>query len=176
MTNVINTEIQKFINYHVEKISPIYTSACLSYFVATNSGKEEDYKVAAKTQLERETIYSDKKDFQKIVDFGKMEIEDPLLKRQIEILFLSYQANQVDEKKLEKIVNSESEIENKFATFKAEIEGKQYTDNQIEHILSTSTDNEEVKKAWLASKRIGNIVAQDVIQIVKIRNEVAREL
>lgn len=126
--------------------------------------------------MAREKIYTNKEDFQQIETFRTSDIQDHLLNRQIELLFLSYQSRQIDEKKLEEMVSLGNAIENKFATFRAEIDGNQYTDNQIEEILYTSTDSEAVKKAWLASKHIGNVVAHDVIQIVKMRNAVATSL
>lgn len=176
MNESIEVQASEFIKKHVAAVADKYKAACLTYFTATNSGKDEDYKIASEAQLAREKTYTNKEDFQLIKTFRTADIHDPLLKRQIELLFLSYQSRQIDEKKLEKMVDLGNAIENKFATFRAEIDGKPYTDNQIEEILSTSTDSEEAKKAWLASKHIGNVVAQDVIQIVNMRNEVARSL
>ncbi|OPX31579.1 hypothetical protein B1H10_08600, partial [candidate division KSB1 bacterium 4484_188] len=43
-------------------------------------------------------------------------------------------------------------------------------------ILKTETNSEKLKNAWLASKQIGAVVADSVLQLVKMRNEAAREL
>jgi len=98
------------------------------------------------------------------------------LKRQLEILFLSYQGSQADEKKLEAIIHLQTQIEKKFATFRAEVQGKKCTDNEIKKILTDSKSSNEVQEARLASKTVSNEVADDVIKIVKMRNEIAREL
>ena len=176
MEKTIETQAAELIKNHVSDVSIKYHDVCLTYFTATNSGKEEDYKLAGEVQLARERIYTNKEDFQKIKTFRSAEIDDPLLKRQLELLFLSYQSRQMDEKKLEKMIALQNSIESKFATFRAEIEGKHYTDNQIEETLSSSTDSEEVKKAWIASKNIGSIVAHDVIEMVRMRNQLAQSL
>ena len=176
MHNEQELALQAFIDKHVSEVSEKYKSACLTYFTATNSGKDEDYKLASETQLEREKTYTNKEDFQQIQNFRSADIHDPLLQRQLEILFLSYQSRQIDEKKLEEMIQLQSKIENAFATFRAKIGEKEYTDNQIEDMLSTATDSEEVKNAWSASKTIGNIVAPDVIQIIKMRNTIAQSL
>ena len=42
--------------------------------------------------------------------------------------------------------------------------------------LSTSKDSKELEAAWLAHKKIGPVVAEDVKKLVKMRNEVAKEL
>ena len=177
MSNTTELSLREFIQQHISDVSEKYKSTCLTYFDAITSGKEEAYKTYADASLHIDKIYANKHDFAKIKSFMAMEeIEDALLKRELEMLFLSYQAKQVDEKRLEALIDLQNTIESTFATFRPEIDGKQYTDNTIEEILSTSTDNEEVKKAWLASKTIGSVVSHNVIQIVKMRNEVAQEL
>lgn len=174
--NPIEEQAQAFIKRHVDQVAEKYKDVCLTYYTATNSGKEEDYTIAAEAQLAREKIYTNKDDFQKINTFRSSDIDDPLLKRQFELLFLSYQSRQMDEKKLEDMIALQNSIESKFATCRVEIEGKTYTDNQIEEILSISTDTEEVKQAWIASKKIGSVVADEVITIVKMRNQLAQSL
>ena len=176
MTDALELSLNTFIDKHVFVVSEKYKNASLSYFHAINSGKPEDYITSAQAELERQKIYTNKKDFNQIIQFKKTDINNPLLKRQIDLLFLSYQAKQADEKKLEKIIEIQNQIEQKFSTFRAKIDDHEYTDNQIENILSTSKDTEEVKKVWVASKDIGPIVLSDVMQIVKMRNEIAKEL
>ena len=176
MDDFVESQIHEFIKNHVLVASEKYKTACFTYFTATNSGETEDYTIASEAQLAREKIYTNKEDFTQIQKFKKSHIQDPLLQRQIDLLFLMYQSKQIDETTLETMVKLQSTIENTFATFRVDIEGKHYTDNQIEEILSNSTDSEEVKKAWLGSKMIGTLVAPDVIKIVKMRNEVAKNL
>ena len=176
MQNEKEVALQSFIDKHVSVVAEKYKAACLAYFTATNSGKDEDYKLASDTQLEWEKTYTNKEDFQQIQNFRLADIHDPLLQRQLELLFLGYQSRQIDENTLEEMIQLQSKIENAFATFRAKIDEKEYTDNQIEEILSASTDSEEVKKAWSASKTIGNVVAPDVIQIIKMRNTIAQSL
>jgi len=166
-----------FIKQHVSVVSETYKNACLKYFNAITSGKEEDYKSYADASLEHDKIYANKDDFAQIKSFMDMEeIDDATLKRELEMLFLSYQAKQIDETKLAALVDLQNKIESNFAKFRTEIDGKQYTDNEIEEILATSTDSETVKKARIGSKSIGNMVAHDIIKIVKMRNDVAHEL
>jgi len=169
-------EIKDFIDQHVAVVSEKYSHAALSYFTAITSGKQEDFATLAQAELDLEKIYTNKEDFHLIKNFKETPIDDPLLKRQIDVLFLSYQGKQADEKLLEKIIEIQNQIEQKFAGFRAIIEWKTFTDNQIEEILSTSKDSEEVQKARLASKAIGSQVVENVVEIVALRNEVAKQL
>ena len=122
MEKTIETTVGEFIKNHVSAVSGKYKDACLTYFTATNSWKEEDYKLAGEAQLTREKIYTNKEDFQQIKTFRTSDIQDYLLKREVEILFLSYQSRQIDEKELEEMVALGNAIESKFATFRTEID------------------------------------------------------
>jgi len=53
---------------------------------------------------------------------------------------------------------------------------KPFTDNDIEEILKTSTNSNELQTAWEAHKKLGTVVANDVIELVKIRNKIAKQL
>ena len=74
---------------------------------------------------------------------------------------------------LKKIVALSTKIEKNFSTFRSDIDGKKVTTNKIKEILKTETDSAERKKAWLASKQVGPVVADDIIRLVKLRNRVA---
>lgn len=169
-------EIKEFIDKHVFVVSKKYTDTALSYFTAITSGRAEDFATLAQYDLDLEKIYTNQEDFETIKRFRETTIEDPLVKRQIELLFLSYQWKQSDKKILEKIIEIQNQIEQKISKFRATIDEKSYTDNQIEKILSTSEESKEVKIARLASKVIGPLVVDDILKLVELRNETAKIL
>jgi peptidyl-dipeptidase A len=170
-------ELTQFIKDYETKVIPLTDSSALAYFDATISGKKEYYDRYADIEIKRSKIYSNKDDFAKLKRFKESNLVDnPLLKRQLDIIYNAYLKNQIDEAKLEMMIKAQSEIENKFSTFRAEVNGKKLTDNQIEEILKTSTNSKELETAWLSSKKIGRVVADDVIKLVKLRNEIARGL
>ena len=168
--------LQEFIDQHVAVSSEKYRNLCSSYFDAITSWETEKFALAADAQLARDTLYASKEHFQQIQNFRLANIADPLLQRQLDVLFFSYQAKQIDEKKLKEMVEIQNTIEQKFSLFRAKIDGKEYTDNEIEDILSNSHDSEQVKQTRLASKVVGSVVVPDVIQIIKLRNQTAKDL
>lgn len=181
---MINEFINLLIKYENE-IAYLSKEASLAYFNASISGKEEDYKKASELQLRISKIFSNKNDFEKLKKFKTSEeINNELvLKRQLELIYNAYAGNQFDEKLQEEIINLSTKVEEKFATFRAclpngtaEVNGQKLTDNKIDEILETSTDSEELKQHWLASKQIGNIVADDVKKLVHMRNKAAKEM
>lgn len=170
-------ELVKFIEKFESKVVELSKEANLAYFEATISGKDEDYQKAADLQVKLSKIYANKEDFALLKRIKESNsITDELLKRQLDKLFLAFQGYQIDEEKLEKIINLQTEIEKKYSTFRAEVNGRKLTDNQVEEILKNSKDLVELEKAWIAHKAIGDVVVDDVLKLVKMRNEVASEL
>ena len=77
---------------------------------------------------------------------------------------------------MKKIVEKAAAIQNEFNIFRPIIDGKEVNDNDIENILKTEKNSAKRQKAWEASKEVGKAVAADVIELVKLRNEAARQL
>ncbi len=170
-------ELTKFIENYESKVVELAKNANIAYFDATISGKDEDYKKAADLQVELSKIFANKEDFAKLKKIKESNlITDEIQKRQLEKLYLAYQGNQIDEEKLEAIIKLQTEIEQKYSTFRAEVDGKKLSDNQVEEVLKNSTNSVELEKTWLAHKAIGNVVVDDVLKLVKMRNEIASEL
>ena len=168
----------KFINDFETKIAPAYKKAASSTYKAKISGKETDYKKSSELLIQLSNIYSDTKDYQVLKDIRQCSDvkKDKDLYRQLSLIFNLYTSNQIDPKKLKAIIELQTELENKFATFRAEVNGKKLTDNQIENTLKTSTNSEELEAAWNASKAIGPVVYADVKKLVLMRNQAANEL
>jgi peptidyl-dipeptidase A len=170
-------ELKAFIADFEQTVRPLSKDAAIAYFDASISGKEADYQEAADLELLLSKVFADTEDFAKLKSIrDSRAVTDPLLARQLEVLYHSYLEKQIDEQKLEDMIRLQTENEKKFSTFRAEVNGKKYTDNEIEELLRNSTDNAELEAAWRASKDIGPVVAEDVLRLVNMRNEAAREL
>jgi peptidyl-dipeptidase A len=122
-------------------------------------------------------IYANKEDFEELKEIKESNaVEDPVLKRELDVLYNSYLGNQIDTALLEKIIKMESEVEKKYSNFRADVNGKKFSDNEVEEILKTSVKTDEVMDIWTAHKKIGPVVAGDVKELVKMRNEAARTI
>lgn len=172
-----DTEMQQFVTAHVEKIKPMERQSNLAEWKAENTGADADFDRASKLQLELRTVYSNADEFaylKNAKDTGG--VTDPRLNRQVNILYRDYLRNQIDPALLKQTVELSSEIAKKFNTFRGTIDGERVTDSKIKEILKTETDSSKRKKAWLASKQVGQAIAADVLRLVKLRNQAARQL
>ena len=170
-------EFKRFVKDYEAKAVPLFTEANTAYFNATISGKEEDYKKAADLQVQLSKIYASKVDFAKLKRFKDSNtIQDELLNRQLIKIYNAYASSQIDEKKLEEMIRLQNETEKKFSTFRAEVNGKKITDNEVENTLKTSIDSKLLEATWASSKEVGGVINDNLIKLVKLRNEAAREL
>lgn len=170
-------EFKRFVKDYEAKVAPLYTEANTAYFNATISGKEEDYKKSADLQVQLSKIYANKADFAKLKKIKTSNtIQDALLNRQLIKIYNAYASNQINEKKLEEMIRLQNETEKKFSTFRAEVNGKKITDNEVENTLKTSTDSKLLESTWAASKVVAEVIHDNFIKLIKLRNEAAREL
>jgi len=170
-------DFQSFISYYDSIVIPLTRETGLAEWNANISGKEEDYSRFAELQTKFSLFHSNKETFKRIENIkASKAITDPIQARQLEIIYLTYLNYQADTSIQKEIIQIQNQIEQKYSTFRAEIDGKLYTDNDIEDILRTSTDNVLLQKAWEAHKKIGELVEKDIIELVKKRNKLARQL
>jgi peptidyl-dipeptidase A len=176
-TKKMESELEVFIDSLELIVKPVESGAALAYFNATTTGDTAEYNNYSELSIKLSKIYSDTSAFAQIKQIRESgAVKDSLLVREMNIIYNSFLANQVDQKLMEELIQSQTALEQKYSTFRAAVDGKNLTDNEIEKILKTSANSKELQKTWLASKQIGDSVAQDVISIVKMRNAIARKL
>src|SRR4029079_4065758 len=109
-------------------------------------------------------------------DLHNRTIQDPLLKRQIHVLYLMYLEKQVDPQLLKQMTAKANAVEQAFNVYRAKVDGKEMTDSEVRKVLKTSTDKDRRKAVWEASKGVGSVVEKDLKELVKLRNEAAKKL
>ncbi|MBN2213920.1 MAG: M2 family metallopeptidase [Bacteroidales bacterium] len=167
----------EFIRSFEAEMIPVYIDMNKAYWDASISGRDEDYERSSGLEFKYSKILADREKFKKVKKFRSSgEIEDSLINRTLDILYNSMIKYQADTVKLEKLIKAQTELGQKFSTFRAEVNGKKLSDNYIEEILRNAADSKILEETWLASKQIGAAVAEDVIALVRLRNEIASDL
>ncbi len=156
---------------------PLSIESNTAYWNASISGKDEDYNKVELLSNKMSGFFSSKEDYTTLKKIKESKsLTDPILKRELNVLYNAYLSHQFDTNKLNAINKLQVEIEQKYSNYRAEVNGKKLTDNDVEDVLHTSTNSEELKAAWMAHKKIGPVVAADIIRLVKMRNEQAKSL
>ena len=170
-------ELTDFLKKHDSVLIPLSREANLASWNASISGKPEDFKKAEELQMKLVSIYANKEALKKLTEIKiSGMITDSLLKRELDVLYLQFLTAKADTGKLNAIVRMQSQIEQKYGNFRTEFKNKKLSDNEVEHILKSSKNLNEQKEVWIAQKKIGNLVADDIKKLVKMRNEVAKDL
>ncbi len=173
----MENQFKEFASQLESKIKGIDTSLNLAYFEASINSKPENWEKVENLDMKRNEILSNKQDFQKLKEFKESGlIKDHLQNRRLNVLYNTYLGNQLDTALLNEMSKLFTKIENKYTEYRAEVDGEKLSDNDVEEVLKTSTDNERLEKVWKAHKDIGPVVKDDILQLVKLRNKAAKEL
>lgn len=127
-------------------------------------------------ELELRRIKGNKEAHAAVLDALNGDVHDPVLARQLEILRLSLTGNQMDDALREDIVGLSAEAESLFAGFRPALGDRSLAASDIEEMLQKSTDSEERRAVWEASKEIGIKAAPLVRELARLRNRAAHEL
>ena len=173
----IEMQLTEFITAHVAKLMPLEKESNLAYWQAAISGNEEDYKKFSEAQLRLEKLYTSADDFgfvKRAKESGT--VKDPQLKRMADVLYLRYLGNQTDSLLLKQMIELASAVENKFTVYRPVIGGTEMTTNDVYRILGEEKSTPKRRETWEASKAVGPIVVEDMIRLVKLRNESAKKV
>jgi len=171
---------KEFITGHETKVKPLEIAASLAWWKANITGNDADFKAKEDAQNKIDTALSEPKPFATLkgikaaTDAGK--VKDPLIARQVELLYLAYLEKQVPPELLKKITAKANAVEQTFNVYRAKIDGEEYADSKVRSTLKGSTDSVLRKKVWEASKSVGGAVEADLKELVKLRNEAAVKL
>lgn len=173
----MENRMKEFISSYESKVIPLYRESNLASWNANISGTTQDWAKSGKASFDLAKIYTDSIAFKELNELKKSGlVKDSLLSRQLDLLYNAYLGGQVDPALIAEQIKMETEISKKYSNFRAKINGKDLSDNQVEDILKNSTVSKELQVAWEGHKMIGPVVAEDIIKLVKQRNAIARKI
>ena len=167
---------KRFVEYFESTVRPLEIEAARLSWTANITGKEEDYQKKQAAEEKIDVCLSDPDRFAELKAIREGRVSDPLLARQIDVLYFQYLEKQVDRQLLKEILVKSNQVERAFNVFRPEVDGRKLTDNDIRRILRESHDSAERRAAWEASKKVGLVVIDDLRELVALRNRAARKL
>jgi peptidyl-dipeptidase A len=171
-----DTLARAFIAEHENVIRPLEYQANLSWWNANVSGKDEDFQAKEQAQNKLDAALSNKARFEQLKSLKAKAISDPILAREVAVLYLLYLEKQLDPALMRRITAKSNTIEKAFNGYRATINGKPIPDSEVRRILKESRDPAERKAVWEGSKAVGKVVEDDLKALVKLRNEAATKL
>jgi peptidyl-dipeptidase A len=159
-----------------QELAPLIRDAYNAFWELNVTGEERWQEESARLDTEIRTVLSRPDRYRFLLEARENGIQEPLLRRQVELLVNAHRPNQLPHESIERIVRLEKEVEASFNTFRAELDGERVSDNRIRELLLESDDVELRRRAWEASKQIGSEVEERLLELVRERNAAAASL
>lgn len=168
---------QRFIHSIEAQVVPLNREGNLAAWEAATTGSDAAYRRAADLEAALATVFADRSAYRELTRIRAAAADaDPLIRRQLEVLHLKFLSNQLPPERIQAMVRLQSRIEQRFATFRARTSAGELGDNAVEGVLKSETDSAILEEVWRASKAVGAAVADDVRELVRLRNAAAREM
>lgn len=171
-----DVQARKIVENYNTRVRPLEIAANRAWWDANITGKDEDYKRKEEAQNKIDAVLSDKAAFAAVKAVKDGKIDDAILRRAIDVIYLVYLEKQLEPELLKKMTALGNSIEKKFSTFRAKVEGKELTDGEVRDVLKKSTLSAKRKQVWEASKEVGKVVEKELRELVRLRNEAAKKL
>lgn len=175
--NKAETELKELLTKIENEIQPLAKESNLAMWDGSISGNEADFTRSSQAQEKLIAYLSNKEIFNQLKSYKESgKIKDPILARQLDVIYDSFLSNQADIDILNTIVQKSTNLEKMYGEYRATLKGKAISDNEVENILRTSTNNKELEEVWKSHKGIGRVVEKEMLEVVKLRNKVAQSL
>ncbi|HEX5132197.1 MAG TPA: M2 family metallopeptidase [Candidatus Krumholzibacteria bacterium] len=171
------TDFRAFLAAHVAHVEGLSREVNLAYWRATSSGRADEFERYSELEVQLQKIYSDRAAFEQVRAWHESPGGlDAIERRQTDLLYHAYLRNQIEPGQIETMTRLSSKIVQTFGTYRARVDGRELTGNDIRGVLKQNTDAAYRRRVWEADKAVGAAVHDDLVALVKLRNEVARSL
>ncbi|MEI6499277.1 MAG: M2 family metallopeptidase [bacterium] len=169
-------DLKLFLDEFEATFRPLYVGAGERQFEALTTGDEKKYAEAVEFEVKIQNLLSRKDKFIEAEEFNRLEDLDAIQERQVFEIYRAYLSHQADPELMRQISELDSEVSQDYSTFRVKKGDIELTDNDILEILENSNNSAEVEEIWNSSKEVGALVADKVVKLAKLRNQLAISL
>lgn len=171
------TEARAFVDWYSQTTAGLEQAATTAYWKAANSGAKADFDAYAAADLALRTHHSDPERYAQIRRLLQSGDRLPdLVRRSLEVALLAYQENQLPRDVLAAMVQKSSAIEQTFNTFRASLDGRTWSNNDLLERIAKETDSAKRQAIWDALKQVGAQVGPQLVELARLRNQAARSM
>ena len=169
-----------FLAEYQQDYHKLFCDVSYSWWDAMTLGTDEAFEKYTQATIAMSAYHSSKEkfdEFKRLLAEAEKEGElPPLLKRETDEVRNAFEQAQFPQEIMEKMTKLSGEIEQMFQNQRGELDGKEYTNNELLEMLEKETDSARRQEIWEALKQVGELVADKIVELAKIRNEAARAL
>jgi len=162
---------------YANRFKPLMLSQQAAWWDANITGTESAY--ARKQAADRALIdlHADGALFARIKALREQaEVKDPVLRRQLDVMYRSFLENQADPQVQKQIAALQNEADRLFNNYRPSFGDKTVHENDLRALLARTTDPAEAEAAWKAYMDVGSEIAPKLREMALLRNQLARKL
>jgi peptidyl-dipeptidase A len=177
----VKAEAQKFLDQYTATWNQLRTTYVLADWNSNTKIVEGDKTNANATNAALEKLAEftgSKANLDTATEFLKKKDKlTPIQVKQLEqVLYHGAENPEVAKDIVKQRIAAETAQVEKLYGFDFKMDGKSITTNQIDDILRNSTDLKERQKVWLASKEVGTVLKDGLINLQQLRNAIVQPL
>lgn len=168
---------EQFLRVFVPEVSRKAKQCNKAHWLLETTGSSDAADLRAELDTEMRLMFNDSITYEKLLEWNEdASLQDPLLKRQLNVLIRAFKQNLIAPALLEEIAQKEAALSQSYANFRPELDGKLLSENDVREILKNENVPAVRKKAWEASKKIGDVLAPQILDLISLRNQAATSL
>lgn len=157
-----------------EKLAPVQIETELSAWNFYINSTDENLEKYTQSQEKMSNLFKDEKLYNELKDIQSHGLDDKHLATQLKDLTKAFYDEIESGKELKALRDKENEISAKFNSYKMTLDGKPISKAEISKIMETEKNPEIRKKAYEAKVKSGDLIANDLVELVKMRNDYAK--
>jgi peptidyl-dipeptidase A len=166
-----------FLSSFIPKVASKSNQLNKAFWLLETTGSSDAANLVASLSTELSMLFNDSKTYQDLLKWEKdTSLTDPFLKRELKLLIYSFKEKSIPEALLKELAEKEAALSYSYANFRAKLEGKTVSENDLLEVLKTEKNPALRAKAWEASKEIGTTLAPKILELVNLRNQAAKSL
>jgi peptidyl-dipeptidase A len=169
------TDARRIVDEAEARLAPLSMNANLAWWNSQVEATEENAERRERAEIAWSAALADREQFA-AVRTARDNGASGDVRRRLDLLHDGMLRHQVPDALRERIVELETSVDLRFSRHRGVVGGREVGDTEIKRILRRSDDLEERREAWEASKKVGAVVADDVRELARLRNEAARSL
>ncbi len=174
----VTKQDRAFVEDHEKRLKALDTAGNEAWWQASITGSKAAFMKKVEIQNRIDEALSNGKVFARLkaLHEQRKEIDDAILARAIDVLYLLYLEKQLDGRATQEDGREIQHGRGGLQQFRAKVDGKDMTDNEVRGVLKKSTDSARLQSVWEASKAVGGVVEAELRELVKLRNQAAVKL
>ncbi|MHC4697976.1 MAG: M2 family metallopeptidase [Planctomycetota bacterium] len=164
-------------NAYLERFKPLQRESARTWWEASITGSDEDFQRLKVAKAALVDLHGDRATFAKVTSLRKSGgLRNPVLKRQLEVMYYAFLPRQADPDLLKRIVATEADVEQIFNTHRSLVDRRPRTENDVRKTLARTTASSDAEKAWKGYMAVGGKTAPKLAELVSLRNQAARQI